>query len=87
MASVSISKSQLLENAAFIIEGNTDAKFVYDNNDNVKITTCTLNGAPIVAGQCVSIPNVSDAREVKFNAIDGIWLAVESNVAVDCCNI
>lgn len=78
VASVSISKSLLLENAAFIIEGNTDAKFVYDNNDNVKITTCTLNGAPIVAGQCVSIPNVSDAREVKFNAIDGATLVATS---------
>ena len=58
-AGVSISKSQLLKDAAFKIAGNTlestkfdDLKFVYDNNANVEITTCTLNGTPIVAGQC-----------------------------------
>ena len=63
-AGVSISKSQLLEDAAFNIYGNTlesttfeDLKFVYDNHDNVKITTCTLNGTPIVAGQCMPVDN------------------------------
>ena len=65
-AAVSISKSQLLENATFIIEGNTDgAKFVYDNHANVKITTCTLNGQPIVAAQCVSVAD--DAKEVLLS--------------------
>lgn len=86
VASVSISKSQLLENAAFIIEGNTDAKFVYDNHDNVKITTCTLNGAAIAAGQCVSIPNVTDAKEVKFEYIDGatfVATAADLTAALD----
>ena len=68
-AGVSISKSQLLEDAAFNIYGNTlesttfeDLKFVYDNHDNVKITTCTLNGTPIVAGQCMPVD--SETNEV-----------------------
>lgn len=78
VASVSISKSQLIEDAAFIIEGNTDAKFVYDNNDNVKITTCTLNSTLIAAGQCVSIPGVDDAKEVIFEYEEGTTLAATS---------
>ena len=75
VASVSISKSQLIEDAAFIIEGNTDAKFVYDNNDNVKITTCTLNGTLIAAGQCVSIPGVDDAKSVLLDYTEGATYA------------
>ena len=70
-AGVSISKSQLLEDAHFIIEGNTlestkfdNLKFVYDLNDNVKITTCTLNGKAIVEGQLEAIEGVDDAKEV-----------------------
>ena len=70
-AGVSISKSQLLENAAFIISGNTEgAKFVYDNHDNVKITTCTLNGVQITNEQCVTV--ASDAKEVVINATPGM---------------
>lgn len=68
-AGVSISKSQKLSDAAFTISGNTlestkfeDLKFVYDNNDNVEITTCTLNGTPIVAGQCMPVD--SETNEV-----------------------
>ena len=76
VASVSISKAQLLENAAFIIEGNTDAKFVYDNHDNVKITTCTLNGATIAEGQLAAIAGVSDAKEVLAEAV---WTKVDDN--------
>lgn len=76
-AGVSISKSQLLEDAAFIIEGNTltgeapsALKFVYDNHDNVKITTCTLNGTAIVANQCVDIAD--DTNEVLLNYVEGV---------------
>ncbi len=72
-AGVSISKSQLLEDAAFNIYGNTlesttfeNLKFVYDNHDNVKITTCTLNGKPIVAGQCWPVDD--EANEVQDDA-------------------
>lgn len=68
-AGVSISKSQKLSDAAFTISANTlestkfdDLKFVYDNNDNVEITTCTLNGTPIVAGQCMPVD--SETNEV-----------------------
>ncbi len=72
-AGVSISKSQLLEDAAFNIYGNTlesttfgNLKFVYDNYDNVKITTCTLNGKPIVEGQCWPVDD--EANEVQDDA-------------------
>lgn len=70
-AGVSISGSQLLENAAFFIEGNIlesnkfdNLKFVYDLKDNVKITTCTLNDKAIVEGQLEAIEGVDDAKEV-----------------------
>ena len=72
-AGVSISKSQKLSDAAFTISGNTlesttfgDLKFVYDNHDNVKITTCTLNGKPIVEGQCWPVDD--EANEVQDDA-------------------
>ncbi|MBP3662524.1 MAG: hypothetical protein J6J25_05410 [Bacteroidales bacterium] len=70
-AGVSISKSQLLEEAAFNISGNTlestkfeDLKFVYDISDNVKITTCSLNGKQIEDTQLFVIEGVDDAKEV-----------------------
>ena len=71
-AAVSISKSQLIENAAFNISGNTieSTKFealktlVYDNHDNVKITTCTLNNKQILESQCVKVDD--ETNEVKF---------------------
>ena len=70
-AGVSISKSQLLEDAAFTISGNTlestafeDLKFVYDISDNVKITTCSLNGKQIEDTQLFVIEGVDDAKEV-----------------------
>ena len=69
-AGVSISKSQNLSDVAFTISGNTlesaafeDLKFVYDISDNVKITTCTLNGKPIVACQCWPID--AETKEVQ----------------------
>ena len=72
-AGVSISKSQKLSDVAFTIYGNTlesttfeNLKFVYDNHDNVKITTCTLNGKPIVAGQCWPVDD--EANEVQDDA-------------------
>ena len=65
-AAVSISKSQLIEDAAFTIEGNTvGAKFVYDNVDNVNITTCTLNGELISPRQCVTLDE--EANEVLLS--------------------
>lgn len=74
-AGVSISKSQLLEDAAFIISGNTvtgnaptELKFVYDISDNIKITTCTLNGKQIVEGQCFAFAEADDAMEVLNEA-------------------
>ena len=82
-AGVSISKSQKLSDAAFTISGNTlesaafeDLKFVYDISDNVQITTCTLNGKQIAAGRCVSIPGVTDAKEVVMDYTDGLAYAV-----------
>lgn len=73
-AGVSISKSQLIENAEFIISGNkiqsdkfNDLKFVYDNHANVKITTCTLNGQAITEGQYVMVDD--ETYEVLAEAI------------------
>ena len=90
-AAVSISKSQLLENVAFNISGNTIESesfelknLVYDISDNVKITTCTLNGAPITDFECKAIEGVTDAKEVVFidglqkNA-DGAWVVSNAN--------
>lgn len=67
VAGVSISKSQLCEDVALTISGNTTnsaqpIKFVYDNHANVKITTCTLNGELIAAEQCVEVD--SETQEV-----------------------
>ncbi len=77
-AGVSISKSQILEDAAFTISGNTlestafeDLKFVYDISDKVNITTCTLNGEQIATGRCASIPGVDDAKEVVMDYTEG----------------
>ena len=68
-AGVQISHSQLCEEVALTISGNTleselfsDLKFAYDWEEgctscqnNMKITTCSLNGNQIVAGQCLPI--------------------------------
>lgn len=99
-AGVSISKSQLIENAEFIISGNTiqsdkfdDLKFVYDNNANVKITTCTLNGQTITEGQCVMVDDetnevlaeaiytVAGNEYTLLNAKGLFWFANQVNVA------
>jgi len=74
-AGVQISHSQLCEDVAVTISGNTltselftDLKFAYDHEEsnpsfgNIKITTCTLNGNLIVDGQCVEID--ADTNEV-----------------------
>ena len=100
-AGVSISKSQLLEDAAFNISGNkitgtspTELKFVYDDHDNVKITTCTLNGETITEGQCIAFAEADDAKEVLdeeaytvnenvytiYSAKGMLWFANEVNV-------
>ena len=66
-ASVSISGAQLLETVDFVIQGNTPGvKFVYDLKDNVKITTCTLNGQLIPDYYCLPIEGVDDAMEVGY---------------------
>ena len=90
VAGVSISGSQKCENVTFNIEGNTlestafeDIKFVFDIADNVKITTCTLNGKQIAAGRCVSIPGVDDAKEVIMDYTDGLAYAVTSEDIVE----
>ena len=68
-AGVQISHSQLCEEVALTISGNTleselfsDLKFAYDWEEgcssclaNMQITTCSLNGNQIVAGQCMPI--------------------------------
>ena len=87
---VSVSKSYDLSNVAFTISDNTPGyNFVYDNSEKVKITSCTLNGTQIVAGQCY--PVASDINEVAMPYEAG-WayvttvagareaLATESNV-------
>ena len=63
---VSVSKSYPLSKVAFTITGNTAGyNFVYDNHANVDITSCTLNGAAIVAEQCYSVAN--DIKEVAMD--------------------
>lgn len=67
VAGVSISKAQLCEDVALTISGNTTnsanpIKFVYDDDANVKITTCTLNGDLVAAEQCVVVE--SGVKEV-----------------------
>ena len=63
---VSVSKSYPLSKVAFTITGNTAGyNFVYDNHANVDITSCTLNGAAIVAEQCYSA--ASDIKEVALD--------------------
>ena len=67
---VSVSKSYELANVAFTISGNTAGyNFVYDNHANVDITSCTLNGAAIVAEQCYSV--ASDIKEVAMDYKEG----------------
>ena len=67
---VSVSKSYELSNVAFTITGNTAGyNFVYDNHANVDITSCTLNGAAIVAEQCYSV--ASDIKEVAMDYKEG----------------
>ena len=62
---VSVSKSYELANVDFVISNNTPGyNFVYDNHANVDITSCTLNGAAIVAEQCYSV--ASDIKEVAM---------------------
>ena len=62
---VSVSKSYELANVAFTISGNTPGcNFVYDNSEKVDITSCTLNGAAIVAAQCY--PVADDINEVAM---------------------
>ena len=63
---VSVSKSYPLSKVAFTITGNTAGyNFVYDNHANVDITSCTLNGAAIVAEQCYTV--ASDIKEVAMD--------------------
>ena len=90
-AAVSISGSQLIENAAFNIYGNTIESstfelknLVYDINDKVKITTCTLNGSQITAFECKAIEGVTDAKEVVFTDglaknKEGAWVVSNAN--------
>lgn len=71
---VSVSKSYPLKNVAFTISGNTEGyNFVYDNNANVEITTCTLNGKQIVAGQCYTPAGVDDVKEVILDYTGGTY--------------
>lgn len=67
---VSVSKSYELANVTFTISGNTEGyNFVYDNNENVNITSCKLNNKDIVAGQCYAV--ASDINEVALNYQEG----------------
>lgn len=63
VAYVSVSKSQVVANVDFTIDGNTTTNstvanqydFVYDVNANVQITTCTMNGELIAPEQLVAV--------------------------------
>ena len=66
---VSISKSYPIADVAFTIAGNTEGyNFVYDDNANVDITSCSLNGNRIVEGQCFTPAGVDDVKEVLAEA-------------------
>lgn len=108
-AGVQISHSQICENVAFTIANNeltstkfNDLKFAYDHEeastsfDNIKITTCTLNGQPITEAMLFEInaktnevsttmskPEVDENDEnvvIIKNAKELFWFANEVNV-------
>jgi hypothetical protein len=78
---VSVSKSYPLNKVAFTITGNTAGyNFVYDNHANVDITSCTLNGKQIVAGQCFTPAGVTDVKEVALDYTEGTVFAGPADV-------
>lgn len=75
VAGVSISGSQKCENVTFNISGNTltsslfnELIYVYDNNANINIGSCTVNGAEFIREDEVLSTKAASSEEDLINA-------------------